>query len=271
VANLDVLLKVSNDEVWQIVGWAYQESLVLQRRSDAKQLEQRLRSSPTMARRLTELAALSAVDRLDRRLSPMGRLALRAANWDLSQAEVASSIWGDAGMISLGFFRILELEFNERLIFPMMKTLDLEALEKDLNTLKGEELTKTVKKAIEFWHRMIGSLNKAKTDHRGLELGPLEALLQKSSEVSGADSGLKAIVNSALSLRLTTAGLDALRSGELGMLLNPSEREKFRNPAAHARYVDLGTARECKLYVENALEKLIAYCIDETVKPLTIH
>ena len=271
VANLDVLVKISNDEVWQIIGWAYQESLVLQRRADTKLLEQKLRSSPTMARRLTQLAALSAVDRLDRQLSPMGRLAVRAANWDLSQAEVATSIWRDAGMISLGFFRILELEFNERLIFPMIKTLDLEALEEKLAVLKSEEPNKTVKKAIEFWQRMIGSLNKAKTDHKGLELGALEALLQKSSDVSGVDRSLKTIVNSALSLRLSAAGLDALRSGELGMLLNPSERERFRNPGAHARYVDLGTARECKRYVENALEKLIAYCIDETVKNPTIH
>ena len=38
-------------------------------------------------------------------------------------------------MISLGFFRILELEFNERLIFPMMQRFDFQASENEFMML----------------------------------------------------------------------------------------------------------------------------------------
>jgi hypothetical protein len=263
--------------IWQLIGWAYQEALVQRRGTDAKLLEQSLHSSPVMAKSLTKLTASAIIDRLDRQLSPMGSLALRAAEFFLSQAEEASNHWMDAGMISLGFFRILELEFNERLIFPMVKSLDFEALNKELEALEkqlvpiGGELSKKNKQKVDIWKQMIGSLLRAKAKRVGLELGSLEILIQKSSDVTGVDHKLKAIINTSLSLRLSASGLDAFRSGELGKLLAPSERDRFRNPAAHSRYVDLDTAAECKQYLESALEKLIAYCGDGNEGSHTIH
>ena len=269
--NLGTLMAKVNEEIWQIVGLAYQEATLLERAHDAKLLEEKLRSSPVMSRRLAELASSSVRDWLERRLSPMGRLALRAANFDLHQAEVSSAAWRDAGMISLGFFRILELEFNERLIFPMAKALNLQVLEQNLAALKHMESSTKISKAIEFWQRMIPLLNKAKTERKGLELGSLEMLLQKTADLNGADGALKAAVNTLISLHLSTAGLDAFRSGELGNLLGPVERDKFRNPAAHARFVDLDTARRCKHYVVGALKKLITFCNEDISSYPTIH
>jgi hypothetical protein len=74
----------------------------------------------------------------------------------------------------------------------------------------------------------------------------------------GIDSAIKASLQLALSMRLSPAGVDALKSGELARLLDPSALDKFRNPPAHSRYVDLATARECKSYVQRALEDLIS-------------
>jgi glyoxalase family protein len=66
-------------------------------------------------------------------------------------------------------------------------------------------------------------------------------------------------LHSGLLANLSPSGIEAFRSGELGQLLESKARERFRNPAAHTRYIDIDTARECKLYVEGALEKLIRY------------
>ena len=97
----------------------------------------------------------------------------------LLQAEGQSKTWRDAGMISLGFFRILELEFNERLLLPAMKAVDIEMLISDLAALSSGVSQGAHKKAVEFWQKMMPSLKRAKKDGKGLELGSLELLLQK--------------------------------------------------------------------------------------------
>jgi hypothetical protein len=178
---------------------------------------------------------------------------------------------GDAGMISLGFFRILELEFNERLILPMMQAFDMDAFEQELDALKGGERHGATKKAIEFWEKMIGQLRQAKRGRKGLELGALELLLQKVSAATGVDSSLKASLHSRLCQYLSPAGIDAFKSGELAKLLSRSVRDKFRNPPAHSRYVGIATARECKSLIDSALGDLIAYTLDEASRAPTMH
>ncbi len=209
--------------------------------------------------RLNDAAALSVADRLERQLSPMGRLALHSAKWDLAQSDSGPSIWKDAGMISLGFFRIVELEFNERLLFPALQSIDLDALETEIERLQNSQASRTERNVVECWKRMLPRLRKAKQDRRGLELGDLELLLQKLRAVNGPDSFLKAPLNAGIIRQLSARGIAAFQSGELASLLDIDARERFRNPAAHTRYVDLETARESKRYVENALEKLIEY------------
>lgn len=271
IANLDVLVADSTPEAWQFIVWAYQEAQVLKRTADTELLRRRLVESPTMARKLSEVETVVGTDRLERQLSPMGKLALRSSNWDLLQAEDDSRLWRDAGMISLGFFRILELEFNERLILPMLHAFDLDTFEQQFKILKTGELRGSTKKAVDFWEKMIVPLRRAKLDRKGLELGTLENLLRKVAEVSGVDSALKTGLHSGLIVRLSPKGIDAFKSGHLARLVDGSERERFRNPPAHSRYVNLATARDCKSYTINALDQLIAYTMDVASRNSTIH
>jgi hypothetical protein len=253
-----------------LVGWAYQEALVQRRTSDAEVLRQKLLTSTVGAERLKDIAEVSARDWLERQLSPMGRLALRSAKWDFEQTENGSGIWKDAGMISLGFFRILELEFNERLIFPMMRSLDIEPLQNEQRKLQDVRTSQS-DKAAEFWKRMVPMLRRVKESRKGLELGSLELLLQKASVIVGPDSPIKAALNTAIIRTLSMPGVEAFKSGKLARLLDANAREKFRNPAAHTRFVDLNTARECKIYIENALQELIQYTNNESQIDTTLH
>src|SRR5262249_15284021 len=154
LANLSRFPRSPTEEIWQLFVWAYQEALVLKRDRDAERLEQILKTGPLAPQQLATIAARSVYNRLERQPSPMGRLALNSANHHLSQAELAAASWKDAGMISLGFFRILELEFNERLIFPMMKTVDFKTLEDEYEKLTVSVERQIDKKASEFWQRM---------------------------------------------------------------------------------------------------------------------
>jgi hypothetical protein len=268
LSNLSGLKSWKRDaDDWQLIRWAYQEAVVQSREADADLLRKELITSATGAAWLQEAAALSATDLLERSLSPMGKLALSSARWDLAQFDKdGANLWKDAGMISLGFFRVVELEFNERLIFPALRSVDIKTLENELDTLEsvGE------RKAVEFWKRMVPALRKAKDLRHGLDLGTLEILLQKVRTVSGSDIPLKAAVNSGIFRQLSVTGAAAFHSGELSKLLSVEAREQFRNPAAHTRYVGLETARQCKIYVENALQKLVEYTTNNGVDA-TVH
>jgi hypothetical protein len=221
-----------------------------------------------MARQLKAAETVAEESMLERQLSPMGRLALRSANWDLAWAEEDSNLWRDAGMISLGFFRILELEFNERLILPM-RTLDMDAFERQLGDLEVGHPQKS--KAVEFWKKMKPPLLRAKNQRKGLELGALELLLRKVAQVDDVDRDLKAMLHSGLSAYLSAEGVEALRSRRLARLVDDSARERFRNPPAHSRYVDLATAKDCKRYVDATLNQLITYTTDRAIGNSTLH
>jgi hypothetical protein len=256
---LDGLLTDADDDVWHLVRLAYQEALILRRQSDSELLFNRICESPEQQEAMEEIASLSKQEAIDRQLTPMGKMALRAANWDLSQAIASKNEWRDAGAMSLGFFRILELEFNERLIFPLVHQVDFAEFESLFETLKSNATSSRTQNAVDFWKKMKSPLLEAKKSRKGLDLGALELFIQKIRSASGGDIQIKELLRRALCSCITPKGVEAFNAGELEALLNGQAREKYRNPAAHARYVDLATARECKTYVEDALDKLLLY------------
>jgi hypothetical protein len=89
--------------------------------------------------------------------------------------------------------------------------------------------------------------------------------------VTGPDAPLKAPINAGILLLLTTAGAEAFKSGKLALLVDSAARDKFRNPPAHSRYVALSVARECKVYVEKALNQLIAFTVYRSGRAATVH
>jgi hypothetical protein len=188
----------------------------------------------------------------------MGKFALRAAEKDLRYAELPENVWRDAGMISLGYFRILELEINARFIIPMVEHVDISFIEDELAKLNAIS-TKNGKRIYEFWKRISPQIRGARTKKKGLDLGALELLFRKLQDIAGDDINIKRHIYSSLAPRLSNCGLEALSSGELADLINENVRETYRNPPAHTRYVDLRTAQASKSYVQEALGKLLAF------------
>lgn len=256
---LDSLGADSSTEARQVIVWAYQEAKFSGRFSDAERIRVKLADIPDIADKLFRIDSVNADDRLEQALSPMARLAWRSANWDLTQATKDALLWKDAGMISLGFFRIIELELNERLIAPALQNLDMERLEANLFALKTREADKQTKDAIAVWERLLPQLRRVKEERKGLELGALEMLLGKAAKLTGPDAALKSPIHSEIARRLTSAGADAFEAGRLASLVDVAAREKFRNPPAHSRYVALPVARECKEYVDIVLQQVIEF------------
>src|SRR5258707_687892 len=84
----------------------------------------------------------------------------------------------------------------------------------------------------------------------GLEIGTMDFLLGKCKRVGdSSDRAVRSILRDVFTPRLTDAGRRALDSGSMTFYVSEGPRERFRNPGAHARFVSLKQAAECRDHV----------------------
>jgi hypothetical protein len=179
--------------------------------------------------------------------------------------------WHDAGLISLGFFRILELEINERLVVPSLRgdgSSDIQQklgqLIEDLREKSGpvEKQSNTTGDALATWERLwiaVENLHTGKT--AGIELGALERLLGRARHVKGSDKELRAYWRAQLVSQLTPDGVVALDDGRLCGVMSEAARKRYRNPPAHTRFLPLRVATECKEHVDRSLRLLRTWLV----------
>ena len=122
-------------------------------------------------------------------------------------------------------------------MLPMLELLGLESLNSDFSELKANEIRGAVKKAVDFWDKMIRQINRAKAEKKGLELGAIELLLRKLADPEGVDANIKRRFRSVLLPDFRRSELTPSNLRELATLIDEFQREKFRNPPAHTRYV----------------------------------
>lgn len=73
-------------------------------------------------------------------LSPQGKLAYDAAEWQFKRSQEEDYGWRDAGLISLGYFRILELEMNLKLVIPLLKAAGSSEVIKEINSTNNADV-----------------------------------------------------------------------------------------------------------------------------------
>ena len=193
-------------------------------------------------------------------LSNYGKLLLESALDDLKNAEKSKKLSRDCGMISLGFYRILEWEYNEKLIWPCLNSDLLKEINIDFKQMYEQNpKSKKLENVIKYWEKMIKKLSDGLKNKKGLELGSLEIFLSKINSLKGPDHKIKSRLRDSIFLRLTQKGKQAFENGEIITPIKSEIREKFRNPPAHTRFLDFGTAHECKEFVFKSLEDLASY------------
>ncbi|CAN7505945.1 hypothetical protein LJR296_003361 [Cupriavidus necator] len=215
-------------------------------------------------------------------LSPMGKLSYTWAEQALAVAKAADHGHGDAGMISLGFFRILELELNRLMLSAMRHSViimrpelnDLwERTQTALKKRDGHESNNVVKRrnsAIDFWSQMIEKLRGVLEGKRsGLELGALYRLIEKSRSCGdGDDADLKQYLAVVLTKHLNDEGRRAFLEGRISAFIQQGVLERFRNPPAHTRFLPLEAAIACKSHVDNALNLLMQWTTNRSSESL---
>ena len=249
--------KSNRDESDHILTIVYQTELLL----GSEEAEQ-------IRAMMQERGVMIGGERVDRRsfeimsrLSMVGRKAYEAAMLDLASARDRGDLWKDAGMISLGFFRVLEWELNRVLVHPSLSQIDSTVLAKLYNGLSP--------KRQESWEIVYESSRRVVAGKsQGLELGPLETWLGHVRKAAHpGEESLRDLFRSPVLNLLTKQGQRALDAGEIEGLIKFDKRERYRNPPAHTRFVPLAIARECKEYVDRSLESLFSWVRASSEQP----
>lgn len=254
MGNLDRLDLLADQDSEQLITWAYVASKSFKRDKASRTLLKRFpKIKPNFHHE--EISHMTA----RRGLSPNGKMLLESALNDFKTVENSKKLFRDCGMISLGFYRILELEYNKKLILPCLSSDLLKQIKADLEEMDEQGQTSKLKKASDYWFKTIQKLSDGLENGRGLELGSLEIFLSKITSLKGPDRQIKSRFKDGILLLLTEEGQQALENGKIITPIKPEFREKFRNPPAHTRFLDFTTADECKSFVIKSLEALISY------------
>lgn len=189
-------------------------------------------------------------------LSPIGKIEYKAACIQYDCLTGLDYGINDAGMISMGFYRIIENESNERIWLPISKKMDYAEIsrlyEHDKNALA------TNKEKSEFGSRWSSNIKTLKTmseedgsnsEKKRLMLGALGILIEELHQ----EYSLAQYIRRFLFEQLTDDGVREFNNGKLDEWYSNSTRNKFRNLPAHNKYLSLKIATEAKNYVEDQL------------------
>jgi len=143
------------------------------------------------------------------RLTPMGREAYRLASVAMDSSAEQDMLWRDAGLIALGYFRILEVELNERFVRPVADGIPLVQLDNVIAAAPTD--------AKKHWKNALESLKSVASNPSGRwMLGPLRKMFDDFAHPpSHIDINLREFVQSAFEAQLTPTGRDAFYSQEL--------------------------------------------------------
>ncbi len=157
----------------------------------------------------------------------------------------------DAGSLSLAFYKIIEIESNNRIWLPLAKKINniLDLYSDAVGSLKKNRYEK--KKYENDYCSIIEKLEKgAKSDEMNLMLGQLDKLCKG---IHNNNDVLFLEIKNALFEVLTDAGRIAFEAGKIDEWYSFENRNKYRNPPAHTQYLSFKTAIQCKEYVESEL------------------
>jgi hypothetical protein len=177
-------------------------------------------------------------------LSFRGKLAFEAA--EVGYQSIMNKEWIDSGNISLAYFKILEIEFNNRFIKPLFQNINHNDLRKNLENEKG--LTGNFIRSIDT---IIKNLEK---NNYTLTSGQIFYFLTNILENNQTNFS-KYFIHKIEEI-LTDLGLVELHNGELFNMFNDKFREKYRNPPAHTLYLSKDQALEARQFVIKNLNYL---------------
>lgn len=188
--------------------------------------------------------------------------AYQAAEWQFQKSQEEDYGWKDAGMISLAFFRILEMILNSWLIEPLASNRAKE-LKRLFNDHKKTIDNKEAKSAYHFkWNTNLNTLLRIHNDpeSEGMMLGPIEYLFKNIGSEKDSEDPVAQAITAYFTTRLNPEGIQqVLQAYAMEDIISQSVRDKYRNPPAHCKYLPYETAAEARDYTNKSIERIYGW------------
>ena len=182
-------------------------------------------------------------------LSKQGKVAYESAEWQFQKSKEEDYGWKDAGMISLGFYRILEVELNQKVIIPLLSSIGYTELNDKYTSCASTYSGEDKKRYKSKWGTIIKTyqgMEESGFSGNGFMLGILDYFFRAiGSEFEESDT-LGELIRSKLPIVLNSYGELKFTDGFFEEITNDATRNKFRNPPAHTRYLPYAVACECR-------------------------
>ena len=183
-------------------------------------------------------------------LSPHSFDALVNSEFALLLHESAEVAERDASHIALMFFRVLEYEYSDNLLHPLIAAIDFDQLEQATGYVEHSKRRRdgrVIARRYDRWLRGLDSLYAVKTGFKtAMEIGVLRTFLVHTLHW---DDPCALLLKEALESVLTEDGLEAFHTEKLMDVIGRTQVNEYRIPGAHTGFVSLTKAKEARDYV----------------------
>ena len=196
-------------------------------------------------------------------LSKKAKLAFLSAEWQFSKSQEEDYGWKDAGLLSLGYYRIIELELNERIVIPLFDNIGKQELQsiyyRHYNQIKDENKKEAYSKK---WGTNLETFRKICDNPNNCNffmLGNIDYLFKCIGSRFDENDPLAVKIRDTFLLLLTKNGKEAADKNYFEDIIDYNKRNEYRNPPAHVKYLRYEKACECREFVYDTLLKLNEY------------
>ena len=184
-------------------------------------------------------------------LSDAGKRAFEFAEWEFKKSQEEEYGCKDAGMLSLAYYRIFELELNRYIVYPLAKQVQYANVYAQFETYRNSLSNPARSSYIKKWSSLLDSIKTMENSQYtegALMLGPLDKLFRNINiqDRRNANDPLSILFDSLLTNIFTTHGMSQWNGNFFSDITIKSNREKYRNPPAHTKYLAYDVACECR-------------------------
>lgn len=194
-------------------------------------------------------------------LSVRGKTMYSAACWQLCNAMGNDMSGCEPDTICRAFILLLQLELNERVIWPLCDRTDTRQKYEEFKSKLEEVDAGRFEK--EWGYLISGLQDMSSLRHRQTGFGIMYALFNslkfKRYKKESPDREFAGMIRLFLEELLTEEGRTALADGTLAKMAQPRIWEMFKGTAADTRFTGIETALRCREYVEQKLKDLALY------------
>ncbi len=272
VDYLNLLERLSKYVASMNQRWAYKHIIVYQQYIDSEERESN-KHSILSSMKLPEYVKPRFENRvldLFGKISKKSVILLKSAeqNYQLLKNSYG---WQDAGMLALSFYRIIEIELKERLISPLSHSLKktnlLEAVKLlgnmkktnfpiDRVYLKSKDSSTPSNEFVYAYETLQLLWNRSETKDLSLEQIYYTIQLYRANAPTSPALLVNLLDNfkKIFEEQLTDLGKTSILAGVLSNIIGFENRNKYRNPPAHAIYMSYDLVPQCREFVIEALQ-----------------